>query len=54
MVYFLLTCARDCKEICKVALIPADPVHIHPLMGLELANEVSLAKTKKKVELPFT
>ena len=54
MVYFLLTCTRDCEEICEVASILADPVHIHLPMGLELANEVSLTKTKKRVELPFT
>ena len=38
MVYFLLTCTRDCEEICEVASILADPVHIHLPMGLELAK----------------
>lgn len=54
MVYFLLTCTRDCEEICEVTSILADPpAHIRLPMGLELANEISLAKTKKRVELPL-
>ena len=53
MVYFLLTCDRECKEICEVVSIPTDPVHTHLPMGLGLADEVSLAKTKRQVELPL-
>lgn len=49
MVCFLLTCDRECKEICKVVSVPADPVPLiqctaYLPVGLELAKEVAPGK----------
>lgn len=42
---------RECKEICEVMSIPTDPVRTHLPMGLGLADEISVSKMKKQVEL---